>query len=546
MRRTHPELLDEALWHLEEPIADLSCLGFICSAGWRASTSLSRSPARAPTSCSAATASTRSPRAPRSLRAPFRAPPAARSERRAPPESELDTRARDCGAAPPTTRRASTRHEPRLRRASGGLLHPDFRATRRPRPRSPDARSPSTCHTGGGSTLGRDATSTRAGARRQHAPVLRQDVDGRDRSRCGSRSWTTSSCPSARGSPTRRRVSRMLQPQGAAQAREPRPRRRLRSSTSEEGLLPRGPRRVAHPPPRRSRARDAARRAGAGARHVQPLDGARPRGARQARRQEGHQRLFSLLALERWQQLFVDGGARAAQPRSLASRRLAPMPNPRILILVQNEPLPQDRHVWNQCRGAERAGYDVTVDLPAGRPPAMSEPHQRCRASTSTATGRAPPMAAALGYGLEYSPRCGAWASSRGGSAKRAPFDLVHACSPPDFLLLAMLQALAVAGRALHLRPSRLDARAVLASRFGQPRGLVYRADPARRAGGVPARRRRAVRQRVVPTGRAHARPARARGRARGAHRAGPGPASPPSPSRSSSAASASCSATSG
>ena len=22
----------------------------------------------------------------------------------------------------------------------------------------------------------------------------------------------------------------------------------------------------------------------------------------------------------------------------------------RVLILVQNEPLPQDRHVWNQCR----------------------------------------------------------------------------------------------------------------------------------------------------------------------------------------------------
>ena len=34
----HPDLLDEALWHLEEPVADVSCLGFLLLAGSRAAT----------------------------------------------------------------------------------------------------------------------------------------------------------------------------------------------------------------------------------------------------------------------------------------------------------------------------------------------------------------------------------------------------------------------------------------------------------------------------------------------------------------------------
>ena len=42
------------------------------------------------------------------------------------------------------------------------------------------------------------------------------------------------------------------------------------------------------------------------------------------------------------------------------------MPKTRVLILVQNEPLPQDRHVWNQCRALTGAGYDVTVICPQG------------------------------------------------------------------------------------------------------------------------------------------------------------------------------------
>src|SRR6476646_464732 len=38
----------------------------------------------------------------------------------------------------------------------------------------------------------------------------------------------------------------------------------------------------------------------------------------------------------------------------------------RVLILLQNEPVPHDRHVWNQSTALARAGYDVTVICPAG------------------------------------------------------------------------------------------------------------------------------------------------------------------------------------
>src|SRR4051812_34062382 len=43
-----------------------------------------------------------------------------------------------------------------------------------------------------------------------------------------------------------------------------------------------------------------------------------------------------------------------------------PMSGARVLILLQNEPLPHDRHVWNEARALVGGGYDVTVICPAG------------------------------------------------------------------------------------------------------------------------------------------------------------------------------------
>jgi glycosyltransferase involved in cell wall biosynthesis len=114
------------------------------------------------------------------------------------------------------------------------------------------------------------------------------------------------------------------------------------------------------------------------------------------------------------------------------------MAGERVLILLQNEPVPSDRHVWNQSTALTRAGYDVTVICPTGE--------RRDRDEFERIEGveihRYEPRRAdesAVGYALEY---LGAlWSIRRLARrlARERPFDLVHACSPPDFLLLAAL-----------------------------------------------------------------------------------------------------------
>lgn len=110
----------------------------------------------------------------------------------------------------------------------------------------------------------------------------------------------------------------------------------------------------------------------------------------------------------------------------------------RVLILLQNEPVPSDRHVWNQATALTRAGYDVTVICPTGE--------RRDRDAREQIEGidihRYEPRRAderAIGYAIEY--LAALWRIRRLARrlARERPFDLVHACSPPDFLLLAAL-----------------------------------------------------------------------------------------------------------
>jgi glycosyltransferase involved in cell wall biosynthesis len=110
----------------------------------------------------------------------------------------------------------------------------------------------------------------------------------------------------------------------------------------------------------------------------------------------------------------------------------------RVLILLQNEPVPSDRHVWNQSTALTRAGYDVTVICPAGDDRDQA-PYER---REGVAIHRYEPRRAgegAAGYALEY--LAALWSIRRLARrlARERPFDLVHACSPPDFLLLAAL-----------------------------------------------------------------------------------------------------------
>jgi glycosyltransferase involved in cell wall biosynthesis len=110
----------------------------------------------------------------------------------------------------------------------------------------------------------------------------------------------------------------------------------------------------------------------------------------------------------------------------------------RVLILLQNEPVPSDRHVWNQSTALSRNGYDVTVICPAGE----ERDRDRAEMIDGVAIHRYRPLRTgerAAGYALEY--LAALWSMRRLARrlARQRPFDLVHACSPPDFLLLAAL-----------------------------------------------------------------------------------------------------------
>jgi glycosyltransferase involved in cell wall biosynthesis len=112
-----------------------------------------------------------------------------------------------------------------------------------------------------------------------------------------------------------------------------------------------------------------------------------------------------------------------------------PLPAPRILILVENNPVHSDRRAWNICTALVRAGCEVVAVCPQGtdRLPAFEvrDGVQIHRYPLSFAEG------GVGGYVREYgSALWHSWRLVKRLSHER-PFDAVHACNPPDFLLFA-------------------------------------------------------------------------------------------------------------
>lgn len=110
----------------------------------------------------------------------------------------------------------------------------------------------------------------------------------------------------------------------------------------------------------------------------------------------------------------------------------------RTLILVENLSVPFDRRVWQESLALRRAGFEVAVVCPRGR--------DRDRESHEVAEGisiHRYRLAAAdggpLGYVREYAAAF--WHTFRLARrlAREGRIDVVHACNPPDFLLVATL-----------------------------------------------------------------------------------------------------------
>lgn len=109
----------------------------------------------------------------------------------------------------------------------------------------------------------------------------------------------------------------------------------------------------------------------------------------------------------------------------------------RVLILVENLPVPFDRRVWQEATTLRQAGYEVSVICPTGR---GFERRRETIDGIEIYRYRLPLEAdRALGYAIEYSAAL-FWQLlltlrvhfSRG-------FDVIHACNPPDDIFLIAL-----------------------------------------------------------------------------------------------------------
>jgi glycosyltransferase involved in cell wall biosynthesis len=121
-----------------------------------------------------------------------------------------------------------------------------------------------------------------------------------------------------------------------------------------------------------------------------------------------------------------------------AERRATSVSLGRTLILVENLSVPFDRRVWQESLALREAGFEVVVVCPRGRD-RDREPHE---VSEGIAIHRYRLAAAAggpLGYVREYAAAF--WHTFRltRKLAAEGRVDVVHACNPPDFLLVAAL-----------------------------------------------------------------------------------------------------------
>ncbi|MEO5885717.1 MAG: glycosyltransferase, partial [Candidatus Limnocylindrales bacterium] len=107
---------------------------------------------------------------------------------------------------------------------------------------------------------------------------------------------------------------------------------------------------------------------------------------------------------------------------------------PRVLLLVENLPVPLDRRAWQEARALHEAGWDVTVIGPRG-----AGEMARLRERLEGILVLRYPQRAARGLGgylFEYVPSMVFTTAWMIYARTRGRFDIVHGCNPPDLFWL--------------------------------------------------------------------------------------------------------------
>jgi glycosyltransferase involved in cell wall biosynthesis len=109
-----------------------------------------------------------------------------------------------------------------------------------------------------------------------------------------------------------------------------------------------------------------------------------------------------------------------------------------VLLLVENEPVPLDKRAWWECQVLVSAGLEVTVVCPQGAGEDRA-PFERWDGVTIHRYPAAPQRPGMRGHLREYWHAARQTATLVRRLARSRHFDVVHACNPPDFLLLTAL-----------------------------------------------------------------------------------------------------------
>jgi glycosyltransferase involved in cell wall biosynthesis len=143
----------------------------------------------------------------------------------------------------------------------------------------------------------------------------------------------------------------------------------------------------------------------------------------------------------------------------------------RVLIVVQNLPVPLDRRVWLECLALRSAGIGVSVICPKG----PGDPARQEIDGVRIYKYSPPPVARGLaGYALEF---CYCWLMTAVLSVRvalRDGFTAIQACNPPD-TYWALARMWRIFGKKFVYDQHDLNPEVFL-SRFGEPSGRSGRA----------------------------------------------------------------------